>query len=402
MKYDFSYRLSDMLVLTSNYYSHLQMVSTASGWDEKMTEFLNSFGIRLGDVSAQYSQCCISRSTGFPAFSAFEKREGVVGQDDKVVSESCCWQSMDNLFSQLLEAVSEGEESGVYTKSRLQGYVFLLVYQWLMRAREFMSVAYHWGDMHLSGPRRLLEEIKVLFNDGKRNEWNTFYESTYFSDTNEISIEDINDYARNRKRKASANRSEANEPSTDVMDESRSKKRRKNANGTSSSTAVVASSRKVANENEVLAANGAGGSSVSAIGEDVKSGDDLKPEVSLLVSSFAKSDKELSMRCLKSILRKKENVVISEALLRIVDFYIRCILMLNQRIEATIKWADDVAKQQELLAKKSRSKSRKDVIVSSVDGTESYTADEDYQSLLALNDQGLNLGFCCSRRYHPV
>ena len=134
-----------------------------------MSEYLtDSFSSALNSVVVEYMTCIGAHATGLPFLQLFEKqihnssssscsssKDAAPGRvvmpivDSGFASEQVCWSSLESSITGLVEMVTLGEDTGVYSRARLTGYGILLVYQWLVAARQFLTVSYHWGDMQM-------------------------------------------------------------------------------------------------------------------------------------------------------------------------------------------------------------------------------------------------------------
>ena len=414
----------------------------AGEWEDRIkSHFEGIFSAKLEAVTKRFGNCCRCRATEFPSLSQYEKEKNEVGaeEDSSFDTEDKCWDSFEECVKDLLELVEQGETIGVYSPTRLKCYSILLLYRWLISARQHLLVAYHWGDMQKSGPRRLLEEIKILFKSGQREQWNDRYDETYFSSTNTLSIDDIDDYATSRKRKrlgkdglsiepeyvtSSGRHVSATRPATPTPDgenestndiKGGAKKRRKNGDGSSSTTtpAVSGGSSSHSRKRSRVSATAQAISEISIEGVEGEkldeSGDVVStepipmehlPPANILETSFANFNNDISLRCLKRIVKVSAETI-PVHLLRVIDFYVRALLLLTKRIDETTEWAANLAIQQETMLKKSKSKSRKES-VSAVDSTENavsgFSEDEDYKALLEFEAEASSKDLCCAKR----
>jgi len=122
---------------------------------------------------------------------------------------------------------------------------------------------------------------------------------------------------------------------------------------------------------------------------------------SIIESSFANSRSDVSLNVLKQV-AKAENEFVPNALQRLVDFFVRSLLLLSERIDETTKWTEKLAAQQEQI-KRAKSKARKEGSSGATDISASAAAtlleDEDYKAMLALSEEAELLDLCCSKRY---
>lgn len=271
------------------------------------------------------------------------------------------------------------------------------------------------------------------------------YEDSVFSETIGVSIDDIDDQARSRKRKRLSKDARptdqahvthsgrvvtAPRPSTPTPDEeeivedmgrsSGAKKRRKNVDGTSSATIGIASggtmsSRKRSRVSDATKAlENVDISNETAVkmedGADTAIAVKASTEASLLDSSFGSAKSDVSLRCLSLLLKAQGGGdLLCPSLLQIIDFYVRALLLLNNRVEATMKWCEELSSQQDAVSKKLKSRSRKDgsssansTAVTAVDDDkspmEAFSEDPDYQTIIRLNEEAIAKDFCCAKR----
>lgn len=131
------------------------MITVANAWNDQMTEFMGSFTGQLTSAAERYSECTRGRVTGLPALKFFEGKHSVTAETvipmgtGGFATELTSWNALETCVATLLEMVDKGEDTGVYSSGRLSGYTTLLLYQWLVSARQYLTVSYHWGDMHM-------------------------------------------------------------------------------------------------------------------------------------------------------------------------------------------------------------------------------------------------------------
>lgn len=407
------------------------MIAAADDWKERINmQFAGSFTVKMNAAAECYVNCCIHRATNYPALLFYETpKDGIISQTnaDGIVTENLCWERFEQCMSDLLEMLDEGESTGVYSPTRLKCYTFLLLYRWLSSARQHLTVAYHWGDMQRSGPRRLLEEIRIVFQRTNRERWNEAYAGTYFATTNDMSIDDIDDYSRSRKRKRNKDEGLALEPecitgthtpvSEDrdaVEDISGTKKRRRNPDGSSSAaefssaTATVGSSVSSRRRGKVTAATQAlseidisGEGDVGSVipSSDVSVTTRTAEAPKILESSFVGTSKDISLNVLRPLMKFNAEII-PEALLRIIDFHVRALLLLSNRIEETQLWSDKLSALQEQM-KKTKSKAKKEGVSLAVNVTGAaavFLEDDDYKAMMTLSEEAEVLDLCCAKR----
>jgi hypothetical protein len=100
---------------------------------------------------------------------------------------------------------------------------------------------------------------------------------------------------------------------------------------------------------------------------------------------------------------------------RVVDFYVRALLLLLARTDATRQWAERLGARQEALSKKLKSKARArsdapapaaapaaaaepGAEAVELSPLEAFAADEDYAALVLLGEEARSQGFCCAKR----
>ena len=130
------------------------MVDAANEWDISMKSYLDGELVdKLTALTNKYIECCQLRTTGFPALKVFEKKNtensDSATEQMQPMDETVCWTNLESCMSSVLERIGEGESTGTYSANRLKGYVILQLHQWIVNARQHLSVSYHWGDMHM-------------------------------------------------------------------------------------------------------------------------------------------------------------------------------------------------------------------------------------------------------------
>lgn len=399
------------------------------------------FSVKLESVAKRYTHCFREHATQFPSLQFYEKSKDTYSAAalNNEFAEKRCWQSFEECITDLLEMLEQGESTGVYSARRLMCYIVLLLYQWMSSVRQYLIVPYHWGDMQKSGPRRLLEEIKVIFTYNGREKWNKLYDGTYFAATNDMSIQEIDDFAKTRKRKrdkSTLNLSAESEyiigterhaahtrpatPTTisnddkETLEDTKSgaKKRRRNVDGSSSASATTtplvpaSNSRRKSNISSTTQAlaeiNIEGKLGLSegkaAPGNSFAALIDPSHPPSAIESSFATANYDLSLGVLRHIMKSHADML-PDDLLQMIDMFVRAVLLMCERLDETTKWIEKLAIQQDLM-KKSKSKVRKEITAASGSSAiATLLEDDDYKAMLTLSKEAETLDLCCSKWY---
>lgn len=389
-----------------------EMFQLGEDWDVRAAEVHTGLRSKLSEIFSSFVDLAVKGSTGFPSMRSLESTPTIAIDETDApptqVDESSTYAKFLNIMKDLGDFISEGESIGIYTPQRVNSYAFLLINEWISAAHQYLHVSYHWGDMDRKIPQKLIHEARQIIDSTESANLDSFYASTNLIKRSAVPQAEAATPAVDAESKESAMEiaedtqiaDEQYAADKDVVEDDIGQRRRKRrlfddeiiesevgaAGAPSGDSKRKARSSLAAATPSIQDSKRKGAKLETPAAAEELSGqaeEEINPskEISNATASI------VSLKCMQSLPKD----IIPDELRQIVDFYIRCLSALIDRINDVAEWSDRVAEaQKQMIRNKERNKSRRDS--NKTGGTEA-SEEDDFKTFSDLLAEAKSKGF---------